>query len=1817
MVVRLLILNSLLLLGACFEKAKNPVEVTTKGIYDPVEVTVDGSALRAVHDLDEFVKGGDARIIPIEIVNRSGYPVLQIQLDFLDVNVSNYDYATNDLGQKEFPGMDGTCPTDVLPSGQSCVINLQFTSLVTAQITQKIRLRYKNIVEPGDETFELTVFSGDPASLVFVPDNLNYHFGELTGAAQTPLVERDERLTREKVLTVTNAGELRARDLKNQLSQNCSSKLDGSCPAGQENAYEVVDYNCPKELHRGETCSFKMKYTNRNQGADPILKDVSYNSTYKIGYERDPHKSLAGLNSYFKSTSANIEAFLETSLNTLEFEDALVVGNRAKKSFRVKNTGYREGYFRRFNIYEDGSNTLIFYCQKGADPILDCFEADGDPASLENLPIFFTDTQGCMNSTMDKDFPIDTSCIFDVTFQPSVKHLSNGSFNYDIKLDYDTRWLGQEHLTESYEVMLHLNGEWKAAARLVWKDIKFGDGNLKSFDSLVSVEGMGANLTLNEGQFYTIGELGAADIPVLHGDFLNACEPVLDENNAELGTPIGFTNAQSGSVLARMYTNYQGQGKGIVIEPGGGGTIKNGTKLDFSECRMVNWEDLGRLAMQLHEYYETSSVQIRIKNIGGHPAQNIVLTDGDGTVVPNGVPINLGDGTNNCSSTNPDPCYFYQNVSFTCSSLAPSTPSLEFTCAISFNFSPIKRADDDVAQSHDSMFDEIGDTLFENYKAFNVAYNTGEKYLDNNKTGTVAEIGNEEIESRLHAFLVNKGLLSKQTVEIPANPETVAGEYNKVVLSYRNIGTGPITYIHDNLSDLNENTQVVSTSPLPGDGVDCKDIIDWSPPAAPPVTPPGDLASAEKCYLTIYYDVTNAQKADPTDLYSASFKETRRWFNRATSGDDLWEWDGALLWFNSGLRFFYYDGDVSNPDKKGTFSATQGDRSKANNPVGAGTFLRPPSVMPYSVFPAMYGVGMRPEFSKSDLSYGGSTLYSGETVPRTWFYSDLNFDLSEDQVALGPVRNESDNDDALYAYRTIGRAKNVLPYNCSDCDYYIHFGTFKDGASYDLEFLLENMGQSKGIVTNLNVDGGTSDRFALDPASVLTNEELSSNGNVPIQLTFTPLAGDSGIFQGVIEYSVDSQIAIDKIAAPNKIWNYKIEFVAEVVNSYPELSFDYQKYQVTTYEGSPPTEALEPTLYPLVDSYNLDSIPNKSVNSLKLEMVKRENPAADPTSGYMKKRIVVQRELQDVTIEDMFFKFSESDAGQTSLDNYSGLSVTNTCEGATLTAASPTCVVDLSYQPNATSLASQPVLTFVYELAPNQMMAQNVAIELLPKTPGTVTPEATQYQETYGGVDALNDPLAMALDFGDAVYDMNNKVIKFQNIVMENSSADLRASFLKSYQLQNSIVDQSIYPTAGEWTNVSGNLQVPIFQTLYSDNSERLTVYATEGCLYGEIPPGHPDFNNYDHNERGFLGGGYTGCSIEVQLRMNANYINSSLNNRASYDIMKDNYFKLFYYSFDRVEDGYLSFYFKGNVRPDGYTKDTDIYGVLSDDLKNISFTFDEVSPDTPGVGGLVGYRIFYSDTLSSLNDVLANGANYVSGDVMVSDGVNEVFLNTTNVPELSRGKAFYFKVLAIRSNPGYTAGGFPGLPSGQYLSDGNLPTLRVVVPKVGYAYIHQLGAMVKKDMERENGSLAGPFSYQQAAATCSSLPGISISDPSSAKGTRFHKLLDRNIFDVLVEHPEYSSYEGGENYLNVPHWISGSTGNIESIFSGLTGYSPYETSQTFDFEEMFYFRCDDGCEYDRRMGGGFYAQSFQNYDMWVGESVALGHARCSVDVSF
>ncbi len=349
-------------------------------------------------------------------------------------------------------------------------------------------------------------------------------------------------------------------------------------------------------------------------------------------------------------------------------------------------------------------------------------------------------------------------------------------------------------------------------------------------------------------------------------------------------------------------------------------------------------------------------------------------------------------------------------------------------------------------------------------------------------------------------------------------------------------------------------------------------------------------------------------------------------------GDDLWEWDAGLLQFNADMRLVYYDGDISNPDKNGTFSATQGDRSKVNNPVGPGPFLTPPNILPYSVFPAMYGISMRPAFNKSDLYLGGNLLYSGETVPKTWFYSDLNYDLEDSEVSLGPVRHASDTDTALYAYKTIERAKSVFPYNCSDCDYYIHFGTYKDGASYDLEFLLENMGQSLGVVTGLTLDAGTSDRFSIDANSLLVNEPLQSSANVPVQLSFSPLSGDSGVFQGVIEYSVDSQIAIDKISAPNRVWNYKIEFVAEVVNSYPELSFDYQKYQVTTYEGSAPTESLEPGLYPLVDSYNLDAIPNKSVNSLKLEMVKRENPEADISSGYMKKRVVVQRELKDVAI---------------------------------------------------------------------------------------------------------------------------------------------------------------------------------------------------------------------------------------------------------------------------------------------------------------------------------------------------------------------------------------------------------------------------------------------------------------------------------------------------------------------------------------------------------------------------------------------------------
>jgi hypothetical protein len=247
----------------------------------------------------------------------------------------------------------------------------------------------------------------------------------------------------------------------------------------------------------------------------------------------------------------------------------------------------------------------------------------------------------------------------------------------------------------------------------------------------------------------------------------------------------------------------------------------------------------------------------------------------------------------------------------------------------------------------------------------------------------------------------------------------------------------------------------------------------------------------------------------------------------------------------------------------------------------------------------------------------------------------------------------------------------------------------------------------------------------------------------------------------------------------------------------PNLTFDYQEYQVTTYEDQVPDETILAPLTSLPSSTNLAELDTTvASNVLEMRMVRRTNITT--FSGYVKRRLNITFNNGDVDNLQVMYKASAAAVEGTSPAIVAGLSiVADTCSNASHLQNS-TCYIDYKYQPNGTSVPDILTLTLAYELATDQMITQNVFLSFVPEIPGTLNPALPQHQNTYGGVDSLNDPTAFALNIGDISYDVPGKEMSFSGIAIDNSNATLAASFLKSWHDFNNITDVTQYPSVWE-----------------------------------------------------------------------------------------------------------------------------------------------------------------------------------------------------------------------------------------------------------------------------------------------------------------------------------------------------------------------------------------------------------------------------------
>lgn len=417
------------------------VEVNTKGVFDPIVVTFNDQPLRENFDLGEYVVGSDPMPLEIKIVNRSGYPVNNILLEFVDKSVSEYSFAPNEEGKKEFPGLEGTCPKNApLESGEECMINFQFFAQKVAQISQSLRIKFNNIIAPEDQTFGLTIFSGAPASLIFTSEKQDYIFGEEVGFAKRPVIERNiqpEEQNNIQNLTIKNTGDLKARNLIKSLTQNCAPKT-GSCPNALNSAFKVLSYDCPETLLSKETCNAQIEFNYKNQGDEPSYQRVDYEAEFKIDYDLNPQGDRGALSARFKSIATDIQAIFEGLPSGVNFSSSLVVGNSETKNFRVQNNGFREGYLRKILFFDNSRSAKKFECYKtdAAQTNVTCYDSSGITPTQKEFPFSLTSSSGCLSifdtngdDQQNTETPLDQGCDFSLTYSPSVE-LKEGEINF-------------------------------------------------------------------------------------------------------------------------------------------------------------------------------------------------------------------------------------------------------------------------------------------------------------------------------------------------------------------------------------------------------------------------------------------------------------------------------------------------------------------------------------------------------------------------------------------------------------------------------------------------------------------------------------------------------------------------------------------------------------------------------------------------------------------------------------------------------------------------------------------------------------------------------------------------------------------------------------------------------------------------------------------------------------------------------------------------------------------------------------------------------------------------------------------------------------------------------------------------------------------------------------------------------------------------------------------------------------------------------------------------------------------------------------------
>lgn len=1770
---RLLILSSLLaLFVSCNQSGGGggAVEVNTSGIFNPVSLSYNNVEIQPIHDLGEFLLGTQKKVLIFKIRNNSVYPIHQMNV-VIEGNASfGFKFNKSPEGAGGFPGYKGTCSTSLLP-GQSCDVALQFETSIKGWYEQDITFNYVNLVESASRPLKLLMLAGNQASLVFDEEDTNYVFGDKVGLAQIPVVERADKVSLQKVLNVTNTGDLRARDIKLILAQQCETTVDesGLCPSGLNNAYSIT-HNCPAILMAEEKCQATVTYAPKNWDVDPAnpiatWKEVNFTSTLKFDYlnSMEGPNNKAALNAYFNSVSTNIEANFKTSLDTLPFDSPLTVGNRLSKSFRINNKGYREGKPRRLEIVQ--GTTVIGYCVRGSTTVMDCYtdSALTIPLTLAAFPFYFKDKNNCFGTTAVSDgatMLVDSGCQMELTFQPSVTYKTSGSTLFKLNVEFDGNWKGMLSIRKNF--LMTSQGTHMAAARLIPEKVTYLGKTLP----LTSLH------ALNEIASFDLGRIG------------------MMSSNSFKRSAIDITFKNVGDVQADVISvkdtwnitipNKEANPTGVDLKPAGGDTkphyIK--AKIGTAYCNQI---PPGQSCTVTMEYAPISKGSVELTR------------EYSFDVINNDNPL-LSYKT----------FFFNYNDGSMYSDLNRGT-DIDAGLATS----EARLLSNMVAKG------QLGDAINKMRPTITAPYPytnplRGYAILTNIGTDRIRYIG----------YNGDDGYGADKDNQ-PSGRRIVASDL--AAISAANASS-----LYKPLKDCKDIIDYTWSG-----GQNCT-IVNAKVYSAGNPSGLGYLDPDESCAATYELYTTPHRYLDTIGSAGAGIELARLKAQSVAGTLYNRDYDVASYNIPD-VKVTYYDNDVSDPNATGNLAACFGSRQDGDDPKIDLHIRLPGRIVPHSPFPISSAIMLRPAYSLVQvLDENSNVLRAALPIPELWAFSGDNVgDLTTSTTLDADIVTASLSKTHLQGLNisplNLNNYDYIIHLGTFPVGQSIATGFTLSSAVSGLTAVWK--GSTSQMVMN---PSGLSNQFVFNIATLMNapiaGSELKfpATSGEPVNITFTP--DMDGVYATEFTYTYNNGDYVGTFANPVQITS-KILIIAEGRSNASDLGVKVASYKVETDGYNAPVITPSNAAGFVAGDYTTYS-PGSGDSSPASTILLDEVTVAAPGTAdhFVRKHIYVWNKSTTDTMTN-FKLIGKSTASSPkikslNLGNYTKFCFDNsstkcagTCSGVTSLAPGAGCYFEVFYQPNESEVTQDVTIQANYQIKANQHNSRNITVSFLPKAPAILVAQGKNTEIIR--VTSVGNMSSYGMDFGLATemtadpqlisFDKSSGVMKRLEIV--NSSVT-RASFLKTYHVWKGSSDINMIPADADYNYTQDGVNyAQIFQKNYSSGQPHMKVYASKPCLLGGTSSADLDLPLF---QKGFNNASVGSCYIALVLFANSHYINIQFASTSPASLMDPNHIRLPYYDNDRSSFKYFNVHFTGKLKPNGSTgvpnNASAYFGVKAGSDGTVTFKWNEMTPKHAGLGAIVGYRIYYSTSQSALNDIYLAQASKVD-DYNVPNGTGVYQMTQT---ALAAKKYYYYRVVPIRQYANYNpTATFPGvtpfyqLTGNRFLSETGVPQIAVVVPPTDMYYDHANQMLIYRNIKSTD-----LLTIAQARTACTSITKVRLSK-SGGTVDYTNRLITQTAWNSVIAN---QSELGANPYLYTT-WLDGTTQNIHTTLSTVPGYTATDEAKYISASSIFYQKvnlCQPNCSGDKAVGTVYHNPDYQGWTSYISAGYVYGSARCYVNLS-